>query len=160
MLSLTPLTALFILMRTAHLIAGATWIGGSVIYLVVITPALRGADPKTSAKIGELFRRTVNVCLGVLTLTGLYLVFDRLTSPVVGPAYIIALVAKLGAVLATISLAIYQGEEARKLPSARGAFWKVAPRWILGCGLLTFALGATLTAIYEAELTSIHLAIH
>ena len=141
-------------MRTVHVLAGGVWVGGSVVYLLVILPALRagGAGAATAAQIGGLFRRLVNVCIGLLLLSGVYLVFDRLTSTSVGAAYVITLVVKVLAALAMFGLAAFQAQEARRLAKKRGRMWKVAPQLILWLGILTFLLGATLTGLYESTL--------
>jgi uncharacterized membrane protein len=140
--------------RTVHVLAGGVWVGGSVVYLLVILPALRagGAGAATGALIGGLFRRLVNVCIGLLLLSGVYLVFDRLTSTSVGAAYIIVLVVKVLAALAMFGLAAYQAQEARRLASKRGRMWRLTPQLILWLGVLTFLLGATLTGLYESSL--------
>src|SRR2546430_17487551 len=60
-----------LIVRTAHLLAAAVWVGGSILYLVVILPALRigGSAPEVYSQIATLFRRTVNICVGVLLLS-------------------------------------------------------------------------------------------
>ncbi|MGH2518053.1 MAG: hypothetical protein ACRDHP_20610 [Ktedonobacterales bacterium] len=138
-------------MRTVHVLAGGVWVGGSVVYLLVILPALRagGAGAATGALVGGLFRRLVNVCIGLLLLSGVYLVFDRLTATSVGAAYIVVLIVKVLAALAMFGLAAYQAQEARRLAKRRGRMWKLAPQVILWLGILTFLLGATLTGLYE-----------
>ncbi|MGZ3664490.1 MAG: hypothetical protein ACXVDA_08390 [Ktedonobacterales bacterium] len=143
------------LMRTAHVLAGGVWVGGSVIYLSVIIPALRAAkaDPSVGTRIAALFRRVVNICIGVLLISGVYLIFDRLASTTVGVAYVAVLVAKVVAALAMILLAVFQAQEARRPAQKRGRLWKLAPRWILGLGILTFLLGVTLMTIFESSLT-------
>lgn len=143
------------LMRTAHVLAGGVWVGGSVIYLSVIIPALRAshADASVAARIAALFRRVVNICIGVLLISGVYLIFDRLASTTVGVAYVAVLVAKVVAALAMILLAVFQAQEARRPARKRGRLWKHTPRWILGLGILTFLLGVTLTTIFEWSLT-------
>ena len=142
-------------MRTAHVLAGGVWVGGSVIYLLVIVPALRvsGAGSQVAAQIAVLFRRIVNICIGVLVLSGVYLIFDRLASTMVGVAYVVTLVVKTLAALAMIGLAAFQAQEARRLPKLRGRMWRMTPVLILWLGVLTFLLGATLTGLFEAGLT-------
>ena len=141
-------------MRTAHVLAGGVWVGGSVIYLLVIVPALRlsGAGGQVATQIAALFRRLVNICIGVLVLSGVYLIFDRLASTTVGVTYVVVLAIKTLAALAMIALAAYQAQEARRLAKMRGRMWRVAPLLILWLGVLTFLLGATLTGLFEAGL--------
>jgi uncharacterized membrane protein len=144
------------LVYTAHALAGGVWIGGSLVYLVVITPALRlgGAKPEVSAQVARLFRTLVNVCIGVLVVTGVFLVFDRLSTITVGTAYVVALTLKILVALTLFGLALYQAQEARRLARNRGLFWRLAPRLILALGVVAFLLGATLMLLYEAQLTS------
>jgi uncharacterized membrane protein len=146
----SPLLLLSILMRGIHLVAAAVWVGGSMIYLLVIIPALRvsGASPRTNAALGTLFRQVVNVCIGAALLSGVYLVFDRLSGTGASVLYVIVLVVKIVAALAMIALAALQAQEARRPASHRGRLWRLAPRWILGLGLLTFLLGAALVGLY------------
>ena len=142
------------LMRSVHIVAGAVWVGGSVVYLLVIVPALRlgEAAPRTAALMGDLFRRLVNVCIAALLVSGVYLIVDWLNSTSIGAAYVIVLVVKIAAALAMIALALLQAQEARRLAKRRGKLWRLAPRWILGLGIVTFILGATLTGLFEANI--------
>ena len=147
------LLAVRVVMRSAHLVAAAAWLGGSVFYLLVLLPSLRvggPAAPGVAKHAAALFRRLVNVCMGVLLVTGVYLIFDRLTSVDVGTAYLVTLGLKIVVALALFALALYQAQEgAVLLRSGRGALWKAAPRLILALGLLAFLLGALLTGLFE-----------
>jgi uncharacterized membrane protein len=147
------LFALRVLMRTVHIVAGAAWIGGSIFYLVVLLPGLRagGAGPAVGAQVAARFRKLVNVCMGVLLVTGVYLTFDRLASSVVGVAYVVALGGKIAVALAMFALAVYQAQEGvSRLRARHGPLWKAVPRLILALGLLAFLLGGLLTGIFES----------
>jgi putative copper export protein len=148
------LLVLSTLMRTAHALAAGAWIGGSIVYLMVITPALRlgKAAPELSAQVGALFRRLVNICIVTLLLSGVYLTVDRLTATTVGVWYIVVLGAKIALALAMFTLAALQAQEARRPARLRGRLWRVAPRVILALGVVVFLLGATLTTLYEVGL--------
>lgn len=152
------LLALGVLMRFAHVLAGGVWVGGSVVYLLVIVPALRlgKASPELHGQMGDLFRRVVNLCIGVLVLSGVYLIFDRLSTTSVGVGYLIVLAVKVLAALAMFALAYLQAQEARRPARKRGQLWRVAPRLILGLGVATFLLGATLTGLFEVSLGLVH----
>lgn len=165
-------------MRTIHVLAGGVWIGGSVVYLLAIGPALRlaahnarqrqaqavtGAEGRAnpaagrelrdvSATIAALFRRLVNISMGALLISGVYLIFDRLTTTTVGAAYIVTLVAKVALALAMFGLAIFQAQEARRPAAKRSRLWSLAPRLILYLGIAVFLLGAMLTTLFEAAL--------
>ena len=142
------------LMRAAHTLAGGVWIGGSLIYLVVITPALRlgKAAPEVGARIAAEFRRVVNISIVTLLVSGVYLTFDRLTTTTVGAAYVITLAVKIALALLMFGLAIFQAQEARRPARLRGRMWRLTPRLILALGVVVFVLGATLSGLFEVAL--------
>lgn len=140
------------LMRAAHVLAGAAWVGGSIMYLVVIVPALRlaGPAPKVSAAIAAQFKRLTNFCIFVLLLTGGYLVFDRLTQTTLGWPYLVTLALKIAAALGMFALAFYMGQSSvRKLAKRSTRFSQFAPKLIVALGVLVFVLGALLNLIFE-----------
>lgn len=140
------------LMRSAHVLAGAIWVGGSIMYLVVVIPALRlgGPAPKVSAAIAANFKRLTNLCIGVLLLSGGYLVFARLTQTTLGWSYLLTLVLKIVAALAMFALAMYMGQsDVRKLAKRSTRFSQVAPKLMVALGVLVFVLGALLNLLFE-----------
>ena len=144
-----------LIVRTAHLLAAAAWVGGSILYLVVVLPALRigGPAPEVSAQIATLFRRMVNICIGVLLLSGAYLMFDRLTSTSLGWPYLVVLGIKIIAALAMFVLAIYLGQSnIRRLAKRTTRLSKAAPQLMLALGILVFLLGALLNGLFEATI--------
>lgn len=145
---------LTVVMRTIHLLAGGVWVGGSVMYLLVIGPAFRLTHPapEVGAQVARLFRQIVNACIGALLLTGVYLIFDRLSLIAIGPAYLIVLVVKVIAALGMFLLALFQAQEARRSARQRGRWWRLVPRYILALGVLTFLLGTILTILFERGL--------
>jgi len=145
---------LSVLMRTAHTLAGGVWVGGSLVYLLVITPALRlgKAAPEVSAAIATQFRRLVNISIVTLLLSGVYLMFDRLTTTTVGVAYVATLAVKIALALTMFGLAIFQAQEARRPARLRGRMWRLAPRLILALGVIVFLLGAALNGIFDVAI--------
>ena len=144
-----------LLMRAAHVLAGATWVGGSMMYLVVVLPALRlgGPAPAVSAQVAALFKRMVNLCVGVLLLTGAYLTFDRLSQTTLGLPYVIVLGLKIIAALFMFILAMYLAQSnIRRLAKRNTRISKVAPQLMLALGILVFLLGALLNSLFEAAL--------
>jgi len=140
------------LMRATHVLAGAAWVGGSIMYLVVIVPALRlaGPAPKVSAAIAAQFKRLTNFCIFVLLLTGGYLVFDRLTQTTLGWPYLVTLALKIAAALAMFALAFYMGQSGvRKLAKRSTRFSQFAPKLMVALGVLVFVLGALLNLLFE-----------
>lgn len=148
------LLALSVLMRTAHTLAGGVWIGGSVVYLLVITPALRlgKASPEVGARIAAEFRRLVNISMTTLLVSGVYLIFDQLNTTTVGVAYVVTLAVKVALALTMFGLAIFQAQEARRPARLRGRLWRLAPRLILALGVVVFLLGALLSGLFDVAL--------
>lgn|SRR5487761_1983288 len=142
------------LMRTAHTLAGGVWIGGSVVYLLAVLPALRlgKAPPEVGALFAAQFRRLVNICIVTLLMSGVYLMFDRLTTPTVGVAYVVTLGVKIALALVMFGLALFQAQEARRPARLRGRMWRLAPRLILALGVIVFLLGAVLNGLFDVAL--------
>jgi putative copper export protein len=144
-----------LIVRTAHLLAAAAWVGGNIVYLVVILPALRigGAAPEVYSQITTLFRRMVNICVGVLLLSGTYLMFDRLTTTSLGWPYLAVLGIKIIVALGMFVLAIYLGQSnIHRLAKRKTRFSKAAPQLMLALGILVFLLGALLNGMFEATI--------
>ncbi|HZU69205.1 MAG TPA: CopD family protein [Ktedonobacteraceae bacterium] len=144
-----------VIVRTLHILAATAWVGGNILYLVAIVPALRGAGPApgVAAQIAAHFRRLVNICVGVLLLTGVYLAFDRLTTTNLGWPYLVVLGVKIVIALAMFMLAIYIGQSnIRRLAKRTTRFSKAAPQLVLALGILVFLLSALLTGLFEASI--------
>ncbi|GLV57573.1 hypothetical protein KDH_44090 [Dictyobacter sp. S3.2.2.5] len=140
------------LVRLVHILAASAWVGGSFMYLIVVIPALRsgGPVPAVASKIAELFKRMVNICVGLLLLSGVYLTFDRLTQANLGLAYIVILGLKILGALGLFVLAMYLGQSnIRRLAKRTTRLSKAAPQLMLALGILVFILGALLNTIFE-----------
>lgn len=149
------LLATRIIVRVAHTVAAAAWVGGSIMYLLVVIPALRlgGATAVVAANIANLFKRMVNICIGVLLLSGAYLTFDRLTQTTLGLPYLIVLVLKITGAIGLFVLALYIGQSnIRRLAKRTTRLSQVAPQFMLALGILVFILGAILNQLFEATI--------
>ena len=144
-----------LIVRFAHILAAATWVGGSILYLVVVMPALRKGNPApaVAAQVAALFRRLVNICIGVLLLSGAFMVFDRLTQTTLGLPYLVVLSLKIVSALAMFIVAIYLGQSnIRRLAKRSTRFSKAAPQLMLALGIFVFLLGALLNVLFEAAI--------
>jgi len=144
-----------LIVRAAHILAAAAWVGGNLFYMVVALPALRegGPAPGVAAKMAAAFRQMTNICIAVLLLTGVYLVFDRLTTTTLGWPYLVVLGIKIVLALCMFVLATYLGQSnIRKLAKRTTRLSKAAPQLMLALGILVFALGALLNALFEATI--------
>ena len=145
-----------LIVRAAHLLAAAAWVGGSFFYLVVALPAMRngaqgaGGIGTVSGQMAALFKRMVTICTGVLLLSGAYLAFDRLTTTTLGWPYLSVLAFKILVALCMFALAIYLGQSnIRRLAKRATRLSKAAPQLTLALGILVFVLGALLNILYE-----------
>ena len=145
-----------LIVRAAHLLAAAAWVGGSFFYLIVALPALRsgGSAPGAAGQMAALFKRMVTICTGVLLLSGAYLAFDRLTTTTLGWPYLTVLALKIVIALCMFALSIYLGQSnIRRLAKRATRLSKAAPQLTLALGILVFVLGALLNILFE---TSVH----
>jgi uncharacterized membrane protein len=144
-----------LIVRAAHIIAAAAWVGGSILYMVAIIPALRsgGPAPAVATQIAALFRRMVNICMGVLLLSGAYLMFDRLTQTMLGWPYLVVLGLKIAIAIGMFVLAMYIGQSnVRRLAKRSTRLSKAAPQLMLALGIIVFILGALLNGLFEAAI--------
>ena len=144
-----------VIVRFAHTLAAAAWVGGSILYLVVVLPALRsgGPAPAVAAQVAALFRRLTNICIGVLLLSGAFMVFDRLTQTTLGLPYLVVLCLKIVSAIAMFILAIYLGQSnIRRLAKRSTRFSRAAPQLMLALGIFVFLLGALLNVLFEAAI--------
>ena len=147
-----------LIIRTAHTLAAAAWVGGSILYLIAVLPALRSKGGSSgvselSAQIAALFRRMVNICMGILLVSGVFLTFDRLTQTTLGLPYLVVLGVKIVLALTMFVLAIYVGQSnIRRLAKRSTKFSKAAPQLILALGITVFLLGALLNSLFEATI--------
>ncbi len=150
-------SVLLVIVRVAHILAATAWVGGSIMYLVVVIPALRlgGATPVVAGNVANLFKRMVNICIGVLLLTGAYLTFDRLTQTTLGLPYLIVLVLKIAGAIGLFVLALYIGQSnIRRLAKRTTRLSKAAPQLMLALGILVFILGAVLNQLFAMTVAS------
>ena len=144
-----------VIVRAAHTLAAAAWVGGSILYLVTVLPALRskGPAPAIAGEIAALFRRMVNICMGVLLLSGAYLTFDRLTQTTLGWPYLVVLGLKIVLATGMFILAIYIGQSnIRRLAKRSTRLSRAAPQLMLTLGIIVFILGALLNGLFEGTI--------
>ena len=144
-----------LIVRVAHTLAAATWVGGNIFYFIIVLPALRSSGPAAAvaAQIAALFRRLVNICIGILLLSGAFMTFDRLTQTTLGLPYLVVLGLKIVSALAMFILAIYLSQSnIRRLAKRSTRLSKAAPQLLLALGIWVFLLGALLNGLYEATI--------
>lgn len=148
-------------MRTAHIVASAAWLGGSLFYAFVLGPVLARMEEahRISPAIGLAFGQVVTASAWTLLATGAYLTFYRLSNQALGAPYALTLALKVALAVWMFLLA---GALSRNRGKRRAAPEGTGPvtRWrgllprvptlILLLGLVVFLLSSILTALYQA----------
>ena len=74
-----------LIIRTIHAVAAAIWVGGGIVLLVAIMPALLKAEggrpARLAAGMAARFGRVAGGAIGVFVITGGILAFERLAQP-------------------------------------------------------------------------------
>ncbi len=143
-----------LIVRAAHTLAAAAWVGGNIFYLIVVLPVLRSdPTPAIVTQIAAHFRRLVNICMGILLLTGAFMTFDRLTQTTLGLPYLVVLILKIVSALVMFILAIYLAQSnIRRLAKRTTRLSKAAPQLMLALGIWIFLLGALLNGLFESTI--------
>lgn len=147
-------------MRTAHLIASAAWLGGSLFYALALRPHLGASEQarNLSPAVARSFGRVVSASAWTLLASGGYLSFARLTNTRLDAPYAPVLALKVALAVWMFLLAGALGRNRGKtapiddLPPSSG--WRLllpVPTLILVLGLVVFVLSALLTTLYGAS---------
>ena len=153
-----------IIVRWAHLISAAAWVGGSIFWLLVLKPSSKNIsdDVELNRSVQKEFRALVNTCIFVMLATGAIMTFDRLSSTTLGSNYVLI----LGLKIATVALMFYLIRAQRKPYSSKASIKdktdiKALPARLLSSynliivlGLLAFLFSDLLYHIYNNTLNS------
>ena len=150
-----------------HTLAAAFWVGGGLVYLLVIRPANRRREGGGQTLADE-FRGLVDIAVIAMVITGVVLAFDRLTSQHAGVGYAAVLGAKLALTLWMFWLAgvirrrrprvatASQGAPAAPAsPGATGTGWRQfmdAANQVVIIGVVVFLLSTVMQAVFERAL--------
>lgn len=143
-----------------HTLAAAFWVGGGVVYLLVIRPAARRAEAGGHTLADE-FRGLVDIAVITMVITGVVLAFDRLTSQHTGVGYASVLGLKLALTLWMFWLAgvIRRRRPRPAAPSSAPAGprtgWRRfmdAANQVVVIGVLVFLLSTVMQALFERAL--------
>ncbi len=157
-------TFLLVATRWLHSMSAAVWVGGGLVYLLVVVPSsLRlHRDRGKSREAIWMARQAIRVLgagIGVFVLTGGILTFQRLAEPQVNLAYSLVLILKVAVSLAAFALVWKKGElfaGMRIGPAKRfipGPFRSKAGLAII-FGSVAYLLAIILQRIVESELIS------
>ena len=170
-------SVVLVIAQWVHTLAAAFWVGGGLVYLLVIRPADRRRAALSQAQDGPLrpgsgqastgsgraetladeFRGLVDIAVIAMVITGVVLAFDRLTSQHAGVGYAAVLGAKLALTLWMFWLA---GVIRRRRPrpaasAASGTGWRQlmdAANQVVIIGVVVFLLSTVMQALFERAL--------
>ncbi len=129
----------------AHALAATLWVGGGLVYLLVIVPAARrlreeGHETGVAAWMNRQAGRVLGGGIGVFVLTGGVMTLQRLSEPEIGVAYIGVLAAKILLSAAAFALVWKRGELFTGISG--GPLSGLLPGWLRSKAGLAVALGA------------------
>ena len=155
-MSMTFLEATVLITRWAHVLATVVWIGGNIFYLTTLRPAMRqsrSASPDLPRHLGERFKQAVDLSMWTLIITGVLLLYDRLTQEI-GLAYAIILGVKLilSAAMFLIALSLSRRGQRRRSSPVEGLWAEILPaplaRLATGAGATASRLASPTNALF------------
>lgn len=144
-----------VILRLAHGLAAAIWVGGGAYYLLALRPNVRNAgDEHSRALAGAVqkeFGEWAAVATIVMVASGVILMFERLSGGQGTTIYVVLLGIKvLAAVAAFWMTGVLRPSRSVRRPGGTG---KLDTAWlVLGMSIVAFLLGALLTTIYPADI--------
>ncbi len=144
-----------VILRLAHGLAAAIWVGGGAYYLLAVRPSVRNAgDEQSRALAGAVqreFGEWASVATIVMVATGVILMFERLSGGQGTAVYVTLLVIKIVAAVAAFWMTgVLRPSRGIRGPRRTG---KLDTAWlVLSLSIVAFLLGALLTTIYPAGL--------
>ena len=147
-----------VIAQWVHTLAAAFWVGGGLVYLLVIRPADRREGGGQT--LADEFRGLVDIAVIAMVITGVVLAFDRLTSQHAGVGYAAVLGAKLALTLWMFWLAgVIRRRRPRPSasasPGATGTGWRQlmdAANQVVIIGVVVFLLSTVMQALFERAL--------
>jgi putative copper export protein len=130
------------ILRLAHALAAALWVGGTLTFALVD----RSAQGRLSSASWRGFREALRAGIGVFVATGAILTLERLSSAPLPPTYFAVLGTKVLLGIWMFFLARQIG--AGSLATGR-AWWSTPEARILGLGVVIYGLAIALKSIYE-----------
>jgi uncharacterized membrane protein len=147
---------LIILARWVHAIAALAWVGGSIFFAAVLRPAA-AANPdimrKAMGPIGAAYREIVDISIAALLVSGIVLMFNRLTGDDATVAWAIVFGVKLALALWMFYLVWRLRQSGYQPTPGKGPLAKLS--WLLGynalvfLGVIVFMLATVLRELYE-----------
>jgi putative copper export protein len=153
---------IMLIVRWAHAIGAVAWIGGSAFFAFVLRPVER-ANPELVRPVlrplGAVYRELVDVSVIAIIVTGLVLMFDRLTGNDATAAWFIVLGVKLALAIWMLYL-VWHFRQSDFDPTeqpkglAAGLSWLIGYNAMVFFGVIIFLLASILRVLFENSISS------
>ena len=147
-----------LIVRWIHAIGAVAWIGGSIFFAFVLRPVER-ANPDlvrpVIRSIGGVYRELVDISVIAIIVSGLVLMFDRLTGNDASAAWFVVLGVKLGLALWMFYL-IWRFRQSDFDPTGEPTGFSARLSWLIGynalvfIGVVVFLLASLLRVLFES----------
>jgi putative copper export protein len=146
-----------IVLRLAHGLAAAVWVGGGAYYVLAVRPQVRIEVDESTQEFARAVQREFGEWASVATLvmiaSGVVLMFERLSGGQGTALYVVLLVIKIVAAVIAFWITGALGFRRRTRGQRRTGRFDTA--WTaLALSIVAFLLGALLTTIYPMTLGS------
>ncbi len=147
--------------RWAHAIGAVAWIGGSIFFAFILRPVER-ANPDLVRPVlqplGSVYRELVDIAVIAIVVSGIILMFDRLTGGDASVQWFIVLAVKLALALWMFFLVwrFRQSDfDSTEKPSGIAArmSWLIGYNAMVFIGVIVFLLASTLRVLFESSIS-------
>ena len=143
-----------------HAVAATAWVGGSIFFAIVLRPAVSARPDlfrQVISAIGGIYRELVDASAIAIVLSGLVLMFSRLTGNTASPVYFVVLVVKL-LLAAWMFYTVWQQRRSGWEPKkgsrlAQKVSWALGYNAVMAAGLVIYLLAGLLAQLYESSLS-------
>jgi putative copper export protein len=153
---------IMLIVRWAHAIGAVAWIGGSAFFALVLRPVER-ANPDLVRPVlrplGSVYRELVDISVIAIIVTGIILMFDRLTGDDASASWFIVLAVKLALAIWMFYL-VWHFRQSDFDPSKAPTGLAARLSWVIGynamvfIGVIIFLLASVLRVLFENSISS------
>lgn len=153
---------IMLIVRWAHAIGAVAWIGGSAFFAFVLRPVEK-ANPDLVRPVlrplGSVYRELVDISVIVIIITGLVLMFDRLTGNDATAAWFIVLGVKLALAIWMFYLVWHFRQsdfDPTEQPQTRSdrLSWLIGYNAMVMFGVIVFLLASILRVLFENSIST------
>jgi uncharacterized membrane protein len=143
-----------VILRLAHGLAAAVWVGGGAYYVLAVRPKVRNTDDPNLRELAGSVQREFGEWASVATLvmiaTGVVLMFERLSGGQGTAIYVFLLAVKISAAVVAFWMTGVLRPSGRRRGGGRRSGYLDHAWTALALSIVAFLLGALLTTLYPA----------